>query len=112
MRISPALVALFPKVRQGVLAATLTQPGKWWYLSELAQFLHATPSSLQRHPRAAAGEDPDLFQGRKPLSPVSGFARSFEKTAGMLPGLQQALHPFRDRIACVFCMDLSPSGRR
>jgi predicted nucleotidyltransferase len=30
------------------LAATLTQPDKWWYLSELAQFLKTTPSSLQR----------------------------------------------------------------
>lgn len=54
MRSSPVLEALFPKVRQGVLAATLTQPGKWWYLSELAQFLHTTPSSLQRELKALA----------------------------------------------------------
>ncbi len=26
---TPALEALFPKVRQGILAATLTQPEKW-----------------------------------------------------------------------------------
>jgi len=44
----PALDSLFPSVRQGVLAATLTQPEKWWYLSELADFLETRPSSLQR----------------------------------------------------------------
>jgi hypothetical protein len=36
MRKSSVLTALFPHVRQGVLAATLAQPEKWWYLSELA----------------------------------------------------------------------------
>jgi len=44
----PALGTLFPSVRQGVLTATLTRPEKWWYLSELAEFLHTRPSSLQR----------------------------------------------------------------
>ena len=45
---APTLDSLFPTVRQGVLAATLTRPEKWWYLSELAEFLHTRPSSLQR----------------------------------------------------------------
>jgi DNA-binding MarR family transcriptional regulator len=45
---APALDSLFPNVRQGVLAATLTRPEKWWYLSELAEFLHTRPSSLPR----------------------------------------------------------------
>jgi hypothetical protein len=44
----PALDTLFPSVRQGVLAATLTRLEKWWYLSELAEFRHTRPSSLQR----------------------------------------------------------------
>jgi hypothetical protein len=37
MRKTLALDPLFPTVRGEVLAATLTQPDKWWYLSELAQ---------------------------------------------------------------------------
>ena len=37
-----ALKALFPTVRGDILAATLTQSDKWWYLSELAQFLRTT----------------------------------------------------------------------
>jgi predicted nucleotidyltransferase len=111
MRSSPVLAALFPKVRQGVLAATLTQPGKWWYLSELAQFLHTTPSSLQRELKALAAsgileqrrEGTRTYfkaESRSPLFPeLRGL---FEKTAGLLPALQLALHPFRDRIACAF----------
>ena len=48
MRNPSVLTALFPQVRQGVLAATLGQPDKWWYLSELADRLGTSPSSLQR----------------------------------------------------------------
>ena len=48
MRKTATLQALFPTVRQGVLAATLMQPEKWWYLSELAADLGTRPSSLQR----------------------------------------------------------------
>ncbi|PYV37406.1 MAG: hypothetical protein DMG06_28190 [Acidobacteria bacterium] len=48
MRNTSALDTLFPGVRRGVLTATLTRPEKWWYLSELANFLHIRPSSPQR----------------------------------------------------------------
>jgi hypothetical protein len=48
MRKPPTLAALFPTMRGDVLAATLTQPEKWWYLSELAQSLGTSPSTLQR----------------------------------------------------------------
>src|SRR5262245_1065835 len=51
MRKPLALAALFPTVRGDVLAATLTQPEKWWFLSELAQSLGTSPSSLQRNSR-------------------------------------------------------------
>jgi DNA-binding transcriptional ArsR family regulator len=42
------LDALFPSVRQHILGATLAEPARWWYLSELAHHLGTTPSSLQR----------------------------------------------------------------
>src|ERR1700692_2952797 len=48
MRNSSVLTALFPQIRQGVLAATLGQPDKWWYLSELAGRLGTSPSRLKR----------------------------------------------------------------
>ena len=52
MRKTAALDALFPSLRGNLLAATLTQPDKWWYQSELAEFLQTTPSSLQRELKA------------------------------------------------------------
>jgi uncharacterized protein len=108
---SPALNSLFPSVRQGVLAATLTRPEKWWYLSELAEFLHTRPSSLQRELRSL--EHSGILQLRKDgrrayfkaetRSPIFREVRSiFEKTVGLVPSLRVALAPFADRIACAF----------
>jgi len=106
-----ALDSLFPSVRQGVLAATLTQPEKWWYVSELAEFLHTRPSSLQRGPSSL--EQSGILQLRKDgrrtyfkaetRSPVFRELRSiFEKTAGLIPTLRTALRPFADKIVCAF----------
>lgn len=112
MRKPPAaLAALFPTVRGDVLAATLTQPDKWWYLSELAQFLRTTPSSLQRELKALV--DAGILQQRREgtrtyfkaetRSPLFPELRGLvEKTAGLLPTLRQALEPFETRIDCAF----------
>src|SRR5947207_164254 len=104
-----ALDSLFPSIRQGVLAATLTRPGKWWYLSELADFLHTRPSSLQRE--LSSLEQSGILQQRKDgrrtyfkaevRSPTFRELRSiFEKTVGLIPTLRIALRPFANRIAC------------
>jgi predicted nucleotidyltransferase len=111
MRNSPALAALFPATRSSLLAATLIQPDKWWYLSELAQHLRTTPSSLQRELSSlvAAGLLQKRREGtrtyfkaetRSPLFPE--LRRVFEKTAGLIPALQQVLEPFGDKIRCSF----------
>jgi predicted nucleotidyltransferase len=108
---TPLLDSLLPSVRQGVLAATLTQPEKWWYLSELAQFLHTRPSSLQRELRSL--EQSGILQQRKDgrrtyfkaetRSPIFRELRSiFEKTLGLVPTLGQALRPFENKITCAF----------
>ena len=111
VRKSRTLATLFPTLRGELLAATLTRPDKWWYLSELAEFLRTTPSSLQRELKAlvAGGILQQRREGtrayfkaetRSPLFPeLRGL---IEKTAGLLPTLQQALEPFRSRIDCVF----------
>ena len=111
MRKTAALEALFPMVRGEVLAATLTRPDKWWYLSELAQFLRTTPSSLQRELKTLV--DSGILQQRREgtrtyfkaetRSPLFPELRGLlEKTAGLLPTLQQALEPFHARIDCAF----------
>jgi DNA-binding transcriptional ArsR family regulator len=111
MRRSPILDALFPSTRSGILAAFFGAPDKWWYMSELAQRLKTSPSSLQR-------ELSSLFEGGllerrtdgkrvyyRPnvLSPVfRGLEGLFEKTAGVVPVLQGALEGLKDRIECSF----------
>src|SRR5499427_4740163 len=110
-KIPSALDNLFPYVRQGVLAATLTRPEKWWYLSELAGFLHTRPSSLQRE--LSSLEQSGILQQRKDgrrtyfkaetRSPIFRELRSiFEKTIGLIPTLIAALRPFAEEIACAF----------
>ncbi|HEX2460998.1 MAG TPA: nucleotidyltransferase domain-containing protein [Vicinamibacterales bacterium] len=111
MRKPAALAALFPTVRGEVLAATLMQPEKWWYLSELAQFLGTSPSSLQRELKALV--DGGILETRREgtrayfkadtRSPVFPELRGLiDKTAGVVPTLQAILRPFAGRIACAF----------
>ena len=106
-----ALRALFPTVRGEILAATLTQPDKWWYLSELAQFLRTTPSSLQRDLKALV--DGGILEQRREgtRAYVKADTRSplfadlhglVEKTAGLLPTLQRLLEQFDTRVDVAF----------
>jgi len=48
MRKSAILETLFPGTRGDILLATVLQPERVWFLSELATHLETTPSSLQR----------------------------------------------------------------
>lgn len=111
MRKPAALAALFPTVRGDVLAATLTQPEKWWYLSELAQFLGTSPSSLQRELKALV--DGGVLETRREgtrayfkadtRSPVFPELRGLiDKTAGVVPTLRAILRRLAGRIACAF----------
>jgi len=111
MRKSRALATLFPTVRGDLLAATLNQPDKWWYLSELAQFLRTTPSSLQRELKALV--DGGILQQRREgtrtyfkaetRSPLFPDLRGLiEKTVGVLPTLQEVLAPLQANIDCAF----------
>jgi predicted nucleotidyltransferase len=104
-----ALAALFPTIRGEVLAATLTRPDTWWYLSELAAFLKTTPSSLQRELKGlvAGGILQQRREGTRTYyradvrSPLFPHLRSLlERTVGLLPTLRQMLEPFRTRIDC------------
>src|SRR5439155_18187215 len=48
MRRPSTLDALFTVPRQGILAATLMEPERWWYLSDLARHLGVHHATLQR----------------------------------------------------------------
>ena len=107
MRKSPILSALFPAIRQEILAATLLSPEKAWYLSELAAHLHTSPSSLQRELEALAksGVLQRRQEGRRTYykaetnSPVFVELQAlFTKTAGVLPLLKTGLGRFSPKI--------------
>ena len=98
-------------MRGDLLAATLNQSDKWWYLSELAQFLKTTPSSLQRELKALV-EGGILQQRREGTrkyfkaetrSPLFPELRGLiEKTVGVLPTLQEVLAPLQADTDCAF----------
>jgi predicted nucleotidyltransferase len=111
MRKSAMLDVLFPRIRQGVLEATVVQPEKWWFLSELAEFIGTAPSSLQREIAALVktGILEQRKEGRRTYvkaqtrSPIYRELRGLiEKTAGVIPTIRMTLEPFADKIACAF----------
>src|SRR5579871_5378297 len=111
MRKLRALDALLPKTRQGILAATLVQPEKAWYISELARRLGVPSSSLQRelHDLSEAGVLKMHRQGRMVYyqankdSPVFPDLRGLLlKTAGLVDVLAQALKPLGAKIQVAF----------
>jgi predicted nucleotidyltransferase/AraC-like DNA-binding protein len=111
MRKSLVLDALFPAIRQQILAATLLEPEKWWYLTELASHLGTSPSSLQRELGALtrSGLLEHRQDGRRTYykantaSPVfSELHELFGKTAGIIPTLQAEFMQFGNKITRAF----------
>lgn len=102
---------LFPKVRRGILAATVLHPERWWYLSDLARHLHTTPSSLQRELASLvrAGilrrrqEGRQVYFSPDPDCPILPELQGLmAKTAGLVEVLRQTLTPLADQITCAF----------
>ncbi len=106
-----ALDSLFPRTRQAILASTLLDPERSWYLSDLAKHIGVPPSSLQRDLAnlVAAGILSRREEGNRVyfrpdrscpfLSELTGLLM---KTAGLKDLVSEALHPFRSRIKVAF----------
>ena len=111
MRKLRAIDAIFPRIRQAILAATLLQPDRWWYLSDLARHLAVRPSSLQRE-LAALVEAGILRQRRDgnrtyfQPNPDCPFLTELQglmlKTVGLVDVLHEVLEPFTNRIDWAF----------
>jgi|SRR5579872_5169053 len=119
MRNKHTLDALLPKTRQGILAATLVQPEKGWYASELARRLGVPSSSLQRdlHDLAEVGILKTHRQGRMVYyqanreSPVFSDLRGLLlKTAGLVDVLAQAVKPVAAKVEAAFVYGSIASG--
>lgn len=67
MQPTRCLAALFPETRRTLLATMLLSENRWWYLSELAETIGTSPSSLQRELRSLveAGVLSKRVAGRK-----------------------------------------------
>src|SRR5580658_3102709 len=111
MRKLRTLDALLPKTRQGILAATLVQPEKAWYVSELARRMGVPSSSLQRelHDLTEVGILKSHRQGHMVYyqanadSPVFSDLRGLLfKTAGLVDVLAEALKPLASRLRTAF----------
>jgi predicted nucleotidyltransferase len=107
MRNNGVLDTLFPSVRAGVLSATLLQPERWWFMTELARQLETAPSSLQRELESLVAVGVLLrrrdgrrtyFKANADFPLFSDLRGLIEKTAGIVPELTAALAPFDDRI--------------
>jgi DNA-binding transcriptional ArsR family regulator len=103
--------ALFSGTRRAILAATLLQPERWWYLSDLARHLGATPSSLQRElaSLATAGilmrreEGRQVYYRANPECPILAELQGIMvKTVGLADALKDALVPLAGSIDCAF----------
>ena len=111
MRKSVTLDALLPKTRQAILSATLLQPQRWWYLSELANFLKVSPSSLQRELSSLVEAEilGQRLNGNRVYyrpNPDCPFLPELQglliKTVGLVGVLKQALKPVANKIDVAF----------
>jgi len=111
MRKKRTLDALFPKTRQGILAATLVRPEKAWYAAELARRLGVPSSSLQRELQdlTEASILKTHRQGRMAYYQANADSPLFSdlrglllKTAGLADVLRDALKPLVSKLRMVF----------
>jgi len=111
MRKSNPIDYLLSRTVQGLLAATLLQSDRWWYLSDLAKHLGRRPSSLQE-PLAslvAAGvlrrrkDGNRVYFQADPECPFLPELRGLiAKTAGLVDVLREALLPLQNKITVAF----------
>ncbi len=111
MRTSLTLDALFTAPRQGILAATLMESQRWWYLSDLARHLGLHHATLQRELArlTTAGILISKRDGNRtyfranPDSPIFPELRTLlTKTAGLVDALREALRPFVKAVEVAF----------
>src|SRR5437016_1143340 len=111
MRRNHPIDALLPRGRQGILSATLLQPERWWYLSDLARHLGVPPSSLQRELASlvAAGillrrqDGNRVYVRPDPACPfLPDLQGLLTKTAGIADVLRETLHPFASQIQAAY----------
>ena len=121
MRKNNLLDALLPRTRQNILATLLLSPERRWYLSDLAQHLKVTPSSLQRE-LASLSEAGVLcreadgnrvyYQANSAFSLLPELQSLFAKTVGLTDQIRDTLEPFWEGIDLAFIYGSVARGER
>jgi len=111
MRKTSPIDVLINRTTQAVLTATVLQPDRWWYLSDLAKHLRRRPSSVQQ-PLAAlvfAGILSRRKEGNRvyfQANPGCPFLPELQgliaKTVGLVDVMRDALSPLTDRLEVAF----------
>jgi len=111
MRKNNPIDVLFPKIRQRIFAITFGQPDRWWYLSELAKQMRASPSSLQRELTSLADSgilrkkregNRLYFQVETNSSIYLPLRELIEQTLGVIPALTSLLLTLKKEIQFAF----------
>jgi predicted nucleotidyltransferase len=119
MRKPSTLDALFTGPRQGILAATLMEPDRWWYLSDLARHLCVHHATLQRDlTRLTKAEillskrdGNRVYYRANSDSPIFPELRILlAKTVGLVDVLRDALLPLAAAIKVAFVFGSIPRG--
>jgi uncharacterized protein len=99
--------SLISKTTQGLLAATVLQPARSWYLSDLAKHLKRPPSSLQQPLASLVSADILLrrkdgnrvyFQANPDCPFLPELQGLMAKTVGLVDVLREVLEPLKVRI--------------
>lgn len=100
--------ALMPPVRQRLLALTLGTPDRWWYLSELAEAMGTSPSSLQRELNSLTSAAILVMrrEGRRTYYRANEKSSIYEelrgivrKTTGIPQEIETSLAPIKRKVA-------------
>ena len=111
MRRQGILDALISKTKQQILAATILQPERSWYLIELAAHLQLQPSSIQRELRLLVdvgvltrreNGNRVYFQADRSCPIFPDLESMLLKTVGLVDVLCQALAPLGERVKFAF----------
>ena len=110
-RKSPVIDVLLPRTKQHLLSAMLLQPGRAWYLSELARHIQVPPSSLQRELAQFVRAGIVLkrrdgnrvyFQADRACPIFQELSRILSKTVGLADVVREGLTPLRAKIDLAF----------
>ena len=101
MRKKSAIDSLMPPVRQRILSLTFGTPDRWWYLSELANALGTSPSSLQRELDSLATAAILLMrpEGRRTYYRANENSAIYEELRGIVRKTMGIPHEIRASIA-------------